>query len=704
MARRRPDPVLKKTRSLARAGRRREAADVLEHALKSSPDNAKYKDELSRYLMGKPFSFELTDYEELQDIISDFLTHPQRVASMRKNRLKKLRHRISYLEKSLQHMLSVADKKAIQQLNNTITRAQQRHRRPLGKVGGALVAASLVLAVLGCSAFFLYSKAANAACAMGALAKENFECNAARNLLKIYDTGLYRTLNRKVGEEADRLRQLIKATERRTREIDAILSDIESGKQSVVGQGVRRRALIERHLRELGKNAGKLQERWSELCRQEQKELNQQRLSLAEELMAPLPAWQKLSGEPGTDIALLKARLKILQQRVNIYDDAAEALKLPEKIIAATRKEIEESTALLKEVTAYSALLDLLPTTRSYEQYREQLQGYTPTIYQEPLALLAVCEHMPIVATVRGMMQEHGQDCSPGLLQAAKASLIDGKPTFSSDFPASKEQLHLLDEILTNSALRTRLYELSHMGTNQEAYTEELPEVRDKSIFFKRSTLDPGRDIKERKSVEWENPHAVVTRTLDPRSLHKALGLDKASGFSARANIPDMLTKLLQHQNQDVPALAKAYVFHHLIQINNGGNHAILSGLRYAPQMRQAVESFERLRKECKVTLDGDCWLRRSDAHTIAERKYASWFHKHRRIDFTSELKKNLGALLNVEPSFCGYVNQHGEPVLFEQVREGQLLWYLSKSVMVPSVQGEPLQQPDKLSPIFITK
>ena len=703
MARRRPDPVLKKTRSLARAGRRREASNILEQAIKQSPENEKYRDELSRYLMGKPFSFELTDYKELQDIINDFIKQPQRVATMSMMKLRKLRHRVFYLEKALQHMLTTADNKALQQLHSTISRAKQRHRKPLGKVGITLVAASVVLAALGGTVFFLYSRASNAAASMAAQAKDNFEISAARNLLKIYDTGLNRTLNRRVGEEADRLRQLIKATEKRTREIDLIIRDIEKGKQSVVSQGVRRRALIERHLRDLGKNAGELQERWSALCRQEKKELNQQRLSLAEELIAPLPAWQKLTGIPQEDLAILKSRLKVLQQRINIYDDAAEALKLPEKIIASTRKEFEADTALHKEINDYVVLLDLLPTARSYDQYRNLLLHYTPTQYQTAKDLMAISAHMPVVATVREMMQEYGQNMDPGVLKAAKACLVDGAPSFSKYVPAKKEQLHLLNELLTNSALHTRLYELTHVENRMVAYTEEKPKVQGEHVYFKRSSLDPAHD-ENRKTVIWDSPHAVVSRTLDPTSLHKALGFERTYGYSTTVNLPDALTKLLQHCDSDVPALAKAYVFHHLIQINNNGKHAILSGLRFAPHMRKAVDSFAKLQEECGIRLNGDCWLRHTEAHLAAERKYASLFRKHRKIDFSAELRKNLGPLLNVEPCFCGYINQHGEAVLFEQVREGQLLWHLSQSVMVPSVYGEPLQTPDKLSPIFITK
>ena len=63
MARRKSDPVLQKLRRLARAGRRQEAADMLEQAILTNPKHAKARDELARYLTGKPFSFEETEYK-----------------------------------------------------------------------------------------------------------------------------------------------------------------------------------------------------------------------------------------------------------------------------------------------------------------------------------------------------------------------------------------------------------------------------------------------------------------------------------------------------------------------------------------------------------------------------------------------------------------------------------------------------------------
>lgn len=702
MARRRPDPVLQKLRRLARAGKRREAVEMLEQAIQNNPNHMKAREELSRHLTGKPFSFEEADYNEVLSIISAFLSKPQCLSAMRKAALKKLHHRSIYLERALEHIVTVADKKALHQLRNAISRDLQRRRKPLSKIGIVAAACLVLLVCAGGTGFFLWKSAGHAADALADFSKTVFDSHAARNLLKIHDTGLNRTLNRRVGEEAARVRALIHATEQRAREVDAILKSIEAGKQTVVGQGVRRRALVERRLRELGRDGLKLQARWAILCKREQKELNQQRLSLAEELMSPLPERQGVTGNPDEDLAQLTTRIKMLRQRINIYDDAGEALKLPEDIIIPARRELQADTAIVNEITALQNLLEILPSAHDYEHYRRLLSEYKPELYLPAVELMDIRHQLPTEASVRGMMQEHGQKLPPGLLQAARESLMDGGPTFSSRFPANKEQLHLLNELLTNSALSTRLYELTNVIDKLEAYSEALPELRYGRACFNRSALDPQRDVRENKAVEWQNPNAVVSRVLDPRPLYKELGLDNKTGFVTTANLPQLITRLLRHHHPDVPPLAKAYVFYYLLKANNSATHDILSGFRYAPEMRAVAESFEQVRRECGIKLDGDCWLRRSQAHATAELKFARWFNKHRKIDFTGELRKNLGKLLSVSARFAGYINEHGHAVLFAEVGGNKLIWYLSQDAMTASELGEPLQEPMPLSPVFI--
>lgn len=299
-------------------------------------------------------------------------------------------------------------------------------------------------------------------------------------------------------------------------------------------------------------------------------------------------------------------------------------------------------------------------------------------------------------------MQEYGQNVKPGLLVAARKSLLEGKPSFSADFPASREQLHHLNELLANSALSVLLYEHIDTATNERALSEVMPEIRYGRACFPRSMYDPEREEHNKKAVEWHNPHAVVSRVIDPRPLHKQLGLGNRTGFYTTVNLPGMLTDIFRIQGSGIPALARAYVLHYIIRANNAWQDNMLTGMRYAPKTRQALQEFEKLRKSCDIRLDGNCWLQYSAKHAAAERKFAKWFAQHRNLNFQEELKKNMGALMKVTPRFCGYINEKGEAKLFETAKEGQLIWYDSETGgMTATAWGDELNKPLRLSPIF---
>ena len=701
MRRRRTDPVLQEVRRLARAGRRREAVAILENALQQHPGHAKAKEELARYLMGKPFSFEEVDYQELRSIITSFISSPQKVSRLNRKLLKGQQHRALYLEKALEHLLSADDKRVLQQMHAAYSRSLQKHRRPLGRIAVMATATLLLLSIAAGAGIILYNRSVKAADILSAAASSSTSRDKALELLQVYNTGLNRTLNRRVGEQAEKLEARFLSMEQQAREIESSIRKIEQGKHSVVDIGVHKRALIESRLRGFGPNFKDLQSRWAELCRREQAALNQQRLSLVEELMAPLPEKEALQGSPAEDLTRLKQRMKRLQLRQHIYEDASAALELPHSIIEPALQEISETGKIIAELTAFQKILELLPTVRDYDQYQALLRDFKPELYHPAVEIMQIRPMLPTVANIQGMMQEHGQDLPPGLLQAARDSLVEGRPTFSARFPATREQLHLLDELQSNSALNTRLFELTNTVDNLQAYSEELPVLKYGRACFNRSSLDPMRDLAERKYVEWQNPHSVVSRTLDPRSLYKALGLDNRTGFSTSVNLPAVLTRLLQHENPEVPPLAKAYVFKYLLDVNNSGSQNILSGLRFAPEMRTTVDSFRELEKECHIKLDGNCWLLRTPEHARAERKFARWFSKHRKTDFAGELRNNLEKILKVEPRFCGYINERGTPVLFAQPSQGQLIWYLSGTSMTTTPWGGDLQNPARFSPVF---
>ena len=703
MRRRRTDPLMQKLRLLARDKRRLEALQLLQETLRQTPSHAQAREELNRHLTGRPYSFEEKAHTELQKLLTDYITSPTMLTAASCGALQKMRKRQHFLQLEIQHILTESESKTLHQFNQSLAREVKRRRSRMRKPLGIAAAVLLLALGLGGSYHYLNIQADNAASVLySAGGCETTSIAAATRLLAVHDTGLNRTLNRNIGAAAERLRAHIRAAEQRARELDAILRSIETGQQSVVGQGVRRRAEIERMLKLPCSNESALRQRWAALCQKESEALKQQRLALAREILSPLPEPVPLCGEVNKDIEATRQRLNTLQKRLLLFEDAGETAGVSADAMEPVRKELAELSHLLQGMQDFQLMLRLLPAAHDYASYRSRLAETKAQHYAPALRILSILNDMPAEDSVRGMMQEHGQNLRPGLLQASRQCLLEGGPSFSQDFPATREQLHLLNELLTNKALSTRLYELTDTAEHQQAYSETLPELRHGRACFERSALDPARQAAQNKKEEWHNPHAILSREIDPRPLHTGLGLDKRSGFFSSVNLPELLTRIFQIEGARIPALARAYVFYHLVKANAATAEPILTGLRFAPAMRDRIQEFEELRKECGIELNGSCWLQNTPKHAAAERKLAHWFNKHQTCDFTDELKRNLGTLLRVAPRFSGYVNEQGAAVLFEQVTDGQLIWYMGEdSAIIATPWGVPLQSPRHLSPIF---
>lgn len=700
--RRKPDPMLQKFRNLARSGQRREAVELLQSILQKNPNHTKARDELSRYLTRQPFSFEEADYAELQKILSDYRHNPQLLTTLKKAKLKRLRERCRFLQQALPHMMGPMEQKTMSHIITGIARELHRRRPPIGKFAIIAGSAVAVIAVISGTAFYLWQSAEKAADKLESAAEAGCSLAVAENLLKIHDTGLNRTLNRRVGIAAEKLRGVMAATAHREREVDALLRAIEQGEQKIVHSGLGAVASIERKLKELQGAGADLQARWAAICKQEQDTISQQRLSLSEELMSPLPPRPAQKLDIKEDRETLLSRRRLLQERIMKFDTTADMLQLDEKIIAPAREELKAVDGLLADIEALKNMLELLPAAHDYATYRNMLSAVNPGAYQLSQELLQVRSQIPTLDNMRGMMQEHGQNLPPGLLQAARKSLMEGGPSFTKEFPASKEQLHLLDELLTNTALSTRLYELTYTVDDVRVYSEEEPSVKKLTVRVKRSRLDPEYSVAEKRIIEWYSPKDVFRRVLDPRPLYTRLGLGNRTGFATTANLPSLITKVFQTEGKDIPPLARAYVLSYLLRVNSMANHAILNGMRFAPTMRATAADFEKMVQHCNIKLDGSCWLIRSRAHEQAERDFARWFDKHRDVDYAAEVRQNMSMVMSIQPRFCGYINEHGQPVLFESVRNKQLIWYLStEGAMTATAHGDELQAPVRLSPVF---
>lgn len=409
-------------------------------------------------------------------------------------------------------------------------------------------------------------------------------------------------------------------------------------------------------------------------------------------------------GNPEQDRRLLLSQLRELEERRRLFERAAGSLDLPKELAPPLDERLKRLQSDLKDIDQLHALSLRLPYARSYAQYREWLNTL-PSSATYPLAiqLLALREKLPEAEDLREMMQDHEQALPPGMLEAAEQTLIHGKPTFTPAFPANAMQVALMEDPFTSGSLHRRLTELSY-GQGQVNYTEdELKLGEQGSVTFRLSDLDPAFRVGESNIITCPYARGVWKKDIDTRPLLRACGMER-DAFFREANLPRVLTTVLQYRNKRCPALAQAYLYSRLIQLLKAHDHPLMTGINYAPTLKEDIRSFSALTATLGMALAPGCWLGSSPEQTQAEEAYARWFWERRFHHYAREISRNFQALTQVHPRYCGYIGEDGRPLLHTALPPETLLWHLSKGNITTSTAGGEWDSPDLFSPVFTIK
>lgn len=550
----------------------------------------------------------------------------------------------------------------------------RRRYRPWLQRGLATVLTAATGAVL-CGVYaHLQERADSAADAMAA-ALESGSVRAEKRALLLHDAGLHRLFSRRVGYTAAALRQRLQAQQTRREELETLLTALEAGEQRVSDLPLRTRSTVEQTLAEQGEEAAALKQRWESCCEQDAQALQEQKAKLLAQLNAPLPALPVMMELPAADEAALQTYLQQLQQRAELLEEAEEAYDIPETAGKALQNAVAEVEALLQEVRRFRELTALLPSAHSYDYFLNILNRYRFQLYAPGCRVAQRLPQLPDEAAVLASMQtyNHGGEESELI-----ARLLQSSPTFYPGNAAEPEQLHVMEELFSNRALRSRLWEMSTPG-KPVVFTEEEPQRRGDAVRIRRSGLDPQKRVSDAEYLTWQQPENVWKRCIDTRPLAEAAMAERESFFTA-ANLPAVLTAVLNAPAPCAPALARAYVYDNLLQVLALSANEEATGQRYSPTLQEHAAAFRKLKGELGVRLDGVCWLRTDAAARRAEERCADWFRRRRGKDYAAEIRRTLTACLQVEPLYCGYVTEAGEPVFCTEPAEGERLWYVGEN------------------------
>ncbi len=487
---------------------------------------------------------------------------------------------------------------------------------------------------------------------------------------------------------------------RRQEEFEALLARLETGQGRISTLPLAQRAEAERCLRALPPSMTELHERWQRLCDKEARALAAQREEILRRFRAPLPPLPELSGNLVSDDALLQQQQQQLSEREQEWRDARELFGADDTPARPLQERLAELRLLREDIAALRRSLDLLPTARSYAQYRKILGRLTPKRYAPALRMMDIRNSLPSEDKLRDRMQDHGRQLPPGMMEAARHALLDGGPSFTAAFSANARQLQYMEDVFTAKVLQKVLYEMSAPSL-PSVIVEERPVPEEDSVSFSPSPLDPTYTLDTPRRITWHNPQGVFIRRIDTTTLLPQTGITRERFFS-RGNLPALLDALLRFEHRECPALARAYVFRRLLEVMAAHEWPTMFGIAYAPTMRADARSFAELMRSLPFPLEAGCWLRSTPETRRAEEAFARWFHERRHRHYAEEIARNFGALVQVHPRYIGFINAEGKAELFRQLPAETLLWYISDEGLTTTPPGEALESPALYSPVFI--
>ena len=711
MPRSRKQPPERTLKRLLLSGNTTAAEKLLQQLLQENPQHEWAGDELARLRAGEQLRV-MEDNEtrhkrqsaETMGAISELLrqTPENSLSSRNADELAELRDKLKQLQQDAER-LKLPDIPSTGPLLQAISTELTKHRkRTVKRMMPRLAVAALIMALTAGGWYLCRNRASTMEQELRA-AVEQARWDKVNATVKVVDTGFYRLINPDIESAIQEANQWITTTHNRRERIERQLSHIENNGVRVAAMALTDRGMIERDLEALPRElSAPLSKRWQALCSVEERELQRQKAEFVQQLQPPLPPPPTYTGEPDADLAIVQQQMDDFNSRLWQFENAPVSYKLSPQLISPVKERLQQLRKCADEIRAYRLLTADMKRWRTYGQHRAAMQKYSPAVYTPAITHMSISPFLPPEENVKNALQAAGYQVIDKARQAAAVqTLLKGGPTFTPAYPATIEQIHLVEDLFTAPSLYRRIYEIAR--TNGETgYTEKAPgvDVGDNRIYFKRSDLDPVLNIDNRE-VCWEGIDNVSIRTLDAGTLMRSMKLQKEDFFQT-ANIAQLLTQTLNFSHKECPALAQAYVYYTLLSLLDMHQHPQMTGVRYSPTMRRHAAEFTRLAKRLGLKLNHPGgWLGNTPTGNRAEQEFRDWFAAHRGADYAVEIKQNFGPLVRVGLQYCGYISTDGKAVLFRQLDADTPIWYMTDEGFKSTPCNAVPQNACPFSPVF---
>ncbi|MGN0836175.1 MAG: hypothetical protein ACI4OS_01930 [Akkermansia sp.] len=336
------------------------------------------------------------------------------------------------------------------------------------------------------------------------------------------------------------------------------------------------------------------------------------------------------------------------------------------------------STQMLTEIADFTRLQQQLRRRMSYADYRDLLRSPALHLYAPARQWLESLRSLPEAAELERMLHGELLHLPPEKLSRWYGILAGEEPTFGPASPATAEQVSLLHELGSNRALAAGLYH-TQMSDGSAYVSEEAPSFANGELRLRRSRLDPLLELGQASEVRRADPQQARVELCHPEPLWQLLGLPEHPP-ATEGRLAQLLTAVVNTPAPSCPALARAYVFFHLLRLTEAPDTAAEALRLLSPSLREDADSFRRLQRDTSFPLTGDCWLQpRTEAYQRAEAAWAAWFRDHGDRDYAGELRQTLDQTRALHAQCCGYADPQGKPVLNRRLEPERRVWYVDK-------------------------
>lgn len=473
---------------------------------------------------------------------------------------------------------------------------------------------------------------------------------------------------------------------------------IQTQQRSIADMPLQERADIENDLRNLPDHIDNLSPIWESLCLKEEAQLRKQKEDIIVRLQAPLPPPVELTGDVSKDLEAVQSLLTELRPRQKLHKQAQAIYGIKDEQGILLEEFAEQHRQLEADILLLKKTNQALVNVRSYKQYLDELKTFSPAHYSPAIALKKYADTLPSEEELGRRLMSTLTPVPSEKLPLAQKIFLKRAASFGKQMPASRHQLHLMEDIFTADVLRVEFIRL-RLPSGEFVFTENQPKLDlNKCLRVERSVLDPHYEPMGNNILTLENPQFIQQRTVNCAPLLRQLNITRANFFPDK-NLPALLTEVIRADATESSPLAKAYIFYTLLRVLQAHEQPALSGLEYCPELQADINSFRKLMRRCGVRLELGCWMH--PGRDDAESAYEQWFRERQDRDYASVIARNFKEKVMRRPVYAGYTDEHGTICIVTPLPINADRWYILNGQPVRCT-GEKELPP--FAPIFTTK